>query len=109
MARPLKKVDDKQSAVITIRCSFDEKNLIKGNAERAGLSLSDYMRQMGANGKIIIRQNMVELGLAGELRKIGVNLNQQTRNFNASGKPPIQLEQTWLKLENLIDKLLSGK
>lgn len=107
MARPPKKDDGKLSAVVRFRCTETEKQTIQTAAQKTGQTISEYVRHMALHGNITIKQDLVELETAQQLRKIGVNLNQLTKAYNSTGTPPKQLEQTWSKLEQAIDKLLS--
>lgn len=107
MARPTKDDTEKQNTVLPpIRCTLDEKQRIQTQARKTGMSMSEYIRKMALSGKIIIKQSLVEFTYLEQLNKIGVNLNQQTKKFNATGQPPEQLNSLWSKLETLIDALV---
>lgn len=110
MARPTKDESEKQNTVLPpIRCTADEKAKISQKAEQAHMSLSEYVRQMALFGKIILKQSLVEFTYLELLRKIGVNINQQTKVLNATGRIPEELPRLWEKLEALMDKLLESK
>ena len=106
MARPKKDDSEKQNTDLRVRCTIEEKKQIQSNAITADMTLSEYVRTIALNGKIIIKQSMVEFTYLEQLNKIGVNLNQQTKKFNATGQAPEQLTVLWNKLETLIDALL---
>jgi hypothetical protein len=107
MARPKKDESEKQNTVLPpIRCTLEEKQQIQTYAQQAEMSVSQYIRTMALQGKIIIKQSLVEFTYLEQLNKIGVNLNQQTKKFNATGQPPEQLMSLWIQLEALIDKLM---
>ncbi len=104
MARPTK--DKKQNTVLPpIRCTVDEKQQIQIKAIAVGMNLSQYVRNMALSGKIIIQQSFVEFTYLEQLKKIGVNLNQQTKKFNATGETPQQLNSIWNKLETVLNQL----
>ena len=110
MPRPTKDDTEKQNTVLPpIRCTADEKTKISQNAKQSGLSLSEYVRTIALNGKIIIKQSLVEFTYFDQLRKIGVNINQQTKALNATGRIPEQLPKLWEKLEELLDKMMEAK
>ncbi|MDL5051500.1 plasmid mobilization relaxosome protein MobC [Oscillatoria amoena NRMC-F 0135] len=110
MPRPTKDETEKQNTVLPpIRCTADEKSKINKKAEQSGLSLSEYVRTIALNGKIIIKQSLIEFTYLDQLRKIGVNINQQTRQLNATGLIPEDLPRLWGKLEELMDKLMEKK
>ena len=87
MARPLKN----ESARLTrrlphIRCTEDEYAAVQRRAEQAGVNLSVYVRDMALNGAVnVTQERRLDFKTADQLRRIGVNLNQQTKVFNATG------------------------
>lgn len=106
MARPTKNIDEKQSEILRFRCTLSEKNSIQKKSSQVGLSLSDYMRQMALDGHIKVRKSKHDFELVYELKKLGVNINQQTKKLNATGILPIELKRVLPKLEKLLDQLL---
>lgn len=110
MARPTKDETKKQNTVLPpIRCTAEEKAQINQKAEQADMSLSEYVRHMALKGKIILKQSLVEFTYLEQLRKIGVNINQQTKALNATGRIPEELPRLWVKLEALMDKMMEDK
>lgn len=91
-----------------IRLSETEKSRIKRRAEKAGMSLSNFIREVALNGKIIIKKENVDYPTINELRRIGNNLNQQTKHMNA-GRRPKGLEVVWKKLEQTLDLIVQKK
>lgn len=89
-----------------IRCTEQEKNKIYEQSLKAGLSLSEYIRQMALNGKIMVKQSDVDFETVQQLRKIGVNINQQTKKLNATGKVNYELTNLWKKLDGLLDTII---
>ncbi len=74
---------------IKIRCHTSEKEQIKLKANSLGLNLSNYLRWIGSEGKIIIKDlNVNEIAefrkLVYEVNKIGTNLNQLAKVCNTS-------------------------
>ncbi|WP_421754180.1 plasmid mobilization protein [Croceimicrobium sp.] len=106
MARPTKNIEEKQSEVLRFRCTPSEKNSIQEKSSQVGLSLSDYMRAMALDGQIKIQQSKYDFELVHQLKKLGVNINQQTKKLNATGVIPIELKRVLPKLEELLDQLL---
>lgn len=107
MTRPQKKDSEKSSAVLPpIRCTVNEKTAITEKAKQLGLSVSEYVRQMALKGSIIVRQSLADFTYLQQLRSIGVNLNQQTRKLNATGKDTSELESLRRKLDAMLEKLL---
>lgn len=107
MARPTKDDATKLSQTLpSVRCTEDEKNLILNKAALAGQSVSEFMRNMALKGQIIVRESSLNIEAAMQLRKLGVNLNQQTKKLNATGVLPIELVTLWRKLENVLDQMM---
>ena len=107
MARPLKNDAEKFTRRLPhIRCTEGEYAALLGKAAQAGLSLSEYVRQMAMNGKIIVRQSKVDFTLVDQLRRVGVNLNQQTRRMNLGGTVAPELRTLWEKLDKLLDQII---
>jgi len=107
MARPTKDDATKMShSLPPVRCTEDEKKLILNKASQAGMSVSEFMRNMALRGEIIVKGSSLNLEVAGQLRRLGVNLNQQTKKLNSTGVMPIELVTLWHKLETVIDELM---
>ena len=67
------------------RCTLAERNAINDNAKIAGLSLSAYMREIGVNGKITIKESKTDVQLMRQLSSIGNNLNQYVKRVHIRG------------------------
>jgi hypothetical protein len=50
MAAPTKPDEQKRTYRIPINCTRSEKERIEQNAQKAGLSVSDYLRSLGLKG-----------------------------------------------------------
>lgn len=107
MARPTKDDADKMSHTLpAVRCTASEKSLIQDRSKAAGLSISEYVRQMIFDGKVIVQESSFDFETAQQLRKLGVNLNQQTKKLNATGIMPNELKRIWQKLETVLDQMM---
>ena len=78
--RPRKDPADRRSETYGLRLSPKEKSELEDRAERAGLSLAEYLRRR-ALGKPV--RTRVDKEATHELNRIGVNLNQLARAANA--------------------------
>lgn len=97
MTRPKKERELTRSHHLTLRLTDMEFELVTDNAIEAGLSRSEYLRQMILDGSINIRYDVVadlpELQrLANEFGKIGGNLNQIAKYFNTGGIRSIAMQ-----------------
>jgi hypothetical protein len=76
-----------------------EYNMVKDKADYCGLSISEYMRNVGVDGAIIKRDFK---DIFYELNKIGVNINQLAKRANESG---IVVERDVDELRNQYEKM----
>ena len=108
MARPLKNDAERFNRRLPhVRCTENELELVQHRAERAGLSISEYVRRMALFGEVTIQQTRFDFQLVEQLRRIGVNINQQTRSLNSTGAIPVELKRLWGKLESLLDEIMT--
>ena len=92
MARPRKSTDER----LTERIHFDvcRSDFLRAaeNAEKAGMTLTAYSRQLFLSGRVVIMQTrQLDHATFDQLRRIGVNLNQLTRRFNQTDEYPAGL------------------
>ena len=82
--RPEKPV--KRNKLLGVKCTTVEAFLIKAKAQKIPLTVSEYLRELGLNGKIDMRQKVfpreVLQGIA-SLNHIAANLNQIARKRNS--------------------------
>lgn len=81
--RPQKEV--KRTFILSVKCSADERKIITGKAKICGLNLSQYLREMGLNGKIDNYKKVLPkevLNLTGTFSHMAANLNQIARKRN---------------------------
>lgn len=90
------------------RVSPSEKEKIRANAEAAGLSLSDFMRQACLDPILVVRENAIDKDFVYHLLKIGNNLNQLTKHANSlkMGYDSKRLHALLDRLEGIITKVL---
>ena len=108
MARPKKSVHEANDHVLPpIRCTASEKEHIRMRAFKSGLTVSEFVRNMALNGKIIVQQSSHDFEMVEQLKRIGVNINQQTRRLNTTGEIPDQLYGIWDRLDMILNKIMS--
>ena len=81
--RPTKEI--KRNKFLGVKCTSLEKFLIKANAKYSGLTVSEYLRELGMNGKIDMPKIIVPkeiLHLTGTLNHMAANLNQIAKKRN---------------------------
>lgn len=98
MARPRKEPEITYNHQINLRLTDTQYEIITGNAERTGLSLSEYIRRQLMKGKVIAKYELVadlpELKkLIAEFGRISGNLNQIARHFNTGGIHSLEMRK----------------
>lgn len=96
----------KRDQQITVLLTRLEKLAIQKRAEKAGLNLSDYCRQMVLSGQAQVRLTPEENAVLNQVAKLGNNLNQIAHKANADGIRSIAIEAARLlgQLSQLLDK-----
>jgi hypothetical protein len=106
MARPKKRAE-LRSHVVSFRLTGDEMAKLQEEATRAGLVANDYAREKTVRGSVrVIQTRELPFPLINELRRIGNNINQQTRLAHANGGIPPELHRLWAKLETILDEII---
>ena len=108
MARPKKDEDMRRTAHLPrTRCTPSERGAIEARAAQAGMSLSDYMRQMALHGHVIVREPLADKDFIFELKAQGRNFNQYQKKLNALHlHVPEEVKRITTKIEKLIDRFL---
>ncbi len=98
--------ETKRDQQITVLLTKLEKLTLKKRAEKAGLNLSDYGRQMVLMGKAQVRLTPEENATLNEVARLGNNLNQIAHKANADGIRSIAFEASKLlqQLSQLLNK-----
>lgn len=109
MARPVKPDPDKRSLRITYRVTEEEHELILKHAKQARRTVSCYSRDRALEDKLIVKESRVDTDMAIALNRIGTNLNQLVRKFNATGKSPgvSDLSETLTQINSYLDEVQS--
>ena len=81
--RPIKTV--KRNKLLGVKCTSLERLLIKANAKNSRLTVSEFLRELGTNGKIDMPKIIVPkeiLQFTGTLNHMAANLNQIAKKRN---------------------------
>jgi len=111
-ARPIRKKggrpksETKRDKQITVCLSAIEYLAVKRRTEKAGLTLSDYGRQMVLTGQAQVKLSPEENAVLNEVARLGNNLNQIAKKANADGIRSIAIEAARLlgQLNQLLNK-----
>lgn len=105
--RPTKAV--KRNKPLTVKCTIIEQKIIAGKAKKSNLTISEYLRELGLNGNIVMLIKTIPkevLALTAALNHIGGLLNQIAKKRN-SNEELNALERADLKiLEGKVKELL---
>ena len=75
----------KKDQLLGVKCSLFERKVIEVKAKSADLSVSEYLRTMGVNGKIDRQEKSIPkevLQLTGTINHLAANLNQIAKKRN---------------------------
>ena len=82
--RPPKTV--KRNRVVALKCTAMEQIKINTRAKKTGLTVSEYLRELGLNGQIVITEKVLPrevLLFIGTLNHMAANLNQVAKKRNS--------------------------
>ena len=91
-----------------VRLTVEERVSVMGKADKAGLSVSEYLRRaaLGQTIKAPAQQSGLDFETRNELRRVGVNLNQMAKVMNSGGQvPPASLDEAMTKLDDLFKRI----
>ena len=91
MSRPKKEIPPSKGRKVTIRMTEVMYESLEQDAIRAGLTVSDYARELLLDNKPVVKQEIVFdseelLHVLGDMGKIGSNLNQIAHHLNGGGR-----------------------
>ncbi len=109
MARPTKGDSEKLSAVLPVRCTETDKEIIRNRSKEVGMSSSQFLRELGTKGDIQMRQSQYDFETVQQLRKLGININQQTKKLHATGFASKELKALWQKLDTVLTDMMENK
>ena len=93
----------RRDTTLTIRVTEKEKQYIKKRAEKAGLTVTDYIVRLSLEKPIFIPVNMQPFLL--ELKRIGNNINQLTKKVNAMVFSSYNFEEFIKAIDKLTERI----
>jgi hypothetical protein len=94
----------KKESATGVRFTKSEYFIVKHKAEKAGLKISGYIRQMSITGRLMQRLNEEERQFVRQLVGISNNLNQLTKKAHQAGIHSIKINLE--AYTNIINELL---
>jgi len=109
MARPQKAPHEKATEQVNIRLSPADLARVQARAARAGMTVSDFVRNAALNKPVTVTETSApDAMIRHELRRIGSNLNQVAHVMNAGGvSSPDRIEALIAKLDALFDRWMT--
>ncbi len=91
MSRPKKEMPPSKGRKVTIRMTDVMYESLEQDALKAGLTISEYARELMLDHKPVVKQEIVFdseelLHVLGDMGKIGSNLNQIAHHLNGGGE-----------------------
>ena len=110
IGRPQAAPGEGRVAVVSVRLTTFEKAGVEANAERAGLSLSDYCRRaiLGHRVTESTEPQQVNNEALVELNRVGVNLNQIARVTNRGEPLPRSFSETLSAVLAAVERLAAS-
>ena len=94
---------------VHLRLTAEEKQMFLDKAEQANMNVSDYIRALVNNKRIVVAPDRPKLAV--QIIKIGVNVNQicnVARECKTVSQESIQgLEQQYSEIQDLLSKLIT--
>ena len=81
----LAKTEKKKFKLPPVRLGMLDYVTVKNRSKKAGLTLTEYQRQMLLNGQVVERMNTEQMGLYRQLAGMGNNINQLAHQANKYG------------------------
>jgi hypothetical protein len=109
MPRPKKDTEERRSEALAFRLTPAERLRVEQAAIEAGLSASEYARELTLKGRVVMEQRIaLDPAVFDQLRRIGVNLNQLARVVNQSKRAPPELARACAAVENFLVRELDA-
>ncbi|MCP4368101.1 MAG: hypothetical protein GY797_08360 [Deltaproteobacteria bacterium] len=103
MARPKKSKEECLTKHFQLRLTSADYAKLADASEDAGMTLTDYARQLILNGRVIINQTRkLDHATFDQLRRLGILLNQLTKTSNATGKISPEILRLCYRIEHLL-------
>jgi len=106
--RPVKAI--KRNKLLGVKCSIIEKKVIELKAKNSGLTVSEFLRELGLTGKIDMRKISLSkeiLQFTGTLNHLAANMNQVAKKRNQNDELNA-IERARLQQDCLVVKQLAS-
>ena len=104
-----KPAEHRTHVLAPIRCTKTEQEAIRVRATEANLTQSAYLRHVALTSTVIKQPSPYTHEFIEQLRRIGVNLNQMTRELHTRGIQVPELNNTLHRLNSLMDEAIESR
>lgn len=102
--RPIKLEHERRSEQVKTRFTLAEIDHLRANANKAGLTLADYVRRCSLQMRVVEKSGGAGPQVINELVRIGNNLNQIAKALNTHRQPiPPDLSAALAQLARTLD------
>nr|WP_297102899.1 MobC family plasmid mobilization relaxosome protein [uncultured Prevotella sp.] len=104
----LSKTEKKKFKLPPVRLGMLDYVTVKNRSKKAGLTMTEYQRQMLLNGQIVERVSAEQMELYRQLAGMGNNINQLAHQANKYGyyKDAEMYHENAMQVSNLINQIL---
>jgi len=104
----LSKTEKKKFKLPPVRLGMLDYVTVKNRSKKAGLTMTEYQRQMLLNGQVVERVSTEQMELYRQLAGMGNNMNQLAHQANKYGyyKDAEMYHENAMQVSNLINQIL---
>ncbi len=104
----LSKTEKKKFKLPPVRLGMLDYVTVKNRSKKAGLTMTEYQRQMLLNGQVVERVSAEQMELYRQLAGMGNNINQLAHQANKYGyyKDAEMFHENAMQVSNLINQIL---
>jgi hypothetical protein len=104
----LSKTEKKKFKLPPVRLGMLDYVTVKNRSKKAGLTMTEYQRQMLLNGQVVERVSAEQMELYRQLAGMGNNINQLAHQANKYGyyKNAEMYHENAMQVSNLINQIL---
>ena len=104
----LSKTEKKKFKLPPVRLGMLDYVTVKNRSKKAGLTMTEYQRQMLLNGQVVERVSAEQMELYRQLAGMGNNINQLAHQANKYGyyKDAEMYHENAMQVSNLINQIL---
>ena len=104
----LSKTEKKKFKLPPVRLGMLDYVTVKNRSKKAGLTMTEYQRQMLLNGQVVERVSAEQMDIYRQLAGMGNNMNQLAHQANKYGyyKDAEMYHENAMQVSNLINQIL---